>query len=76
MFNNTRKFLSLFRGAFFANLLPMTVYSGPETPLSPAAPKAGKGKGRRGHSQSNAAAHKRAAQKRKGVALNKARHAG
>lgn len=74
MFSKVRKFLTLWSGAFMSNRLPQVLKLSEEG--SPRDfPKAGKGKGRRGHKPSNGAAMKRAAQKRKGVALNKARHA-
>lgn len=77
MFTNARKFLTLFRGAFFANLLPQVVNAGPEITAvtSRNSFRGGKGKGRRSPAAKNAAIHKRAAKKAKGRAINKARHA-
>lgn len=75
MFNNVRKFITLWSGAFMGNRLPMVLNMG-EKQIQRDIPKAGKGKGRRTQKPSNGAAHQRAAKKRKGVAINKARHAG
>ncbi|WP_288078559.1 hypothetical protein [Pseudomonas sp.] len=74
MFNNVRKFLALFSGAFIANRMPQFIDSGPEIHVEQR--RQGKGKGRRSPAPKNAAIHKREAKKRKGRAINKARHAG
>lgn len=74
MFSNVRKFLTLFSGAFFANRMPM-VLNVAEKQADHDTPKVGKGKGRRSPAPKNAAIHKREAKKRKGRAINKARHA-
>lgn len=77
MFNNSRKFINLFRGAFFANLLPK-VFQMKDNEVSeemPSYQRSGKGKGRRSPAPKNSAAHKRASKKAKGRAINKARHA-
>lgn len=77
MFNNVRKFLTLWAGAFIGNRTPRVLSIADEAAIDKSdLPKAGKGKGRRTQKPSNGAAHKRAAKKRKGVAINKARHAG
>lgn len=76
MFTPSKAFLALFSGAFFANLLPRVVIRDVEQATADRElPKAGKGKGRRSHKPTNGAAMQRAARKRKGVAINKARHA-
>lgn len=77
MFTNPRKFISLFSGAFFGNLLPRILHmSTIETPAeTDRRSGSGKGKGRRSPAPKNAAIHKREAKKRKGRAINKARHA-
>nr|DAM52167.1 MAG TPA: hypothetical protein [Caudoviricetes sp.] len=78
MFSNVRKFLTLFSGAFFAHRLPRFVAA----PIAESdegrlrRERSGKGKGRRSPAPKNAAIHKREAKKRKGRAINKARHAG
>lgn len=69
------KFFSLFRGAFFSNKLPQVLKLEAEADEDRSFQKSGKGKGRRSPAPKNAAIHKRAAKKRKGVATNKARHA-
>jgi hypothetical protein len=73
MFNNVRKFLALFSGAFFAKRMPLVVNAGNEIEVEQR--RQGKGKGRRSPAPKNAAIHKREAKKRKGRAINKARHA-
>lgn len=76
MFTPSKKFLALFSGAFFANLLPRVVIRDVEKAVTDEGlPKAGKGKGRRSPAPKNAATHKRAAKKAKGCAINKQRHA-
>lgn len=74
MFSNVRKFLTLFSGAFFANRMPLVVSAAKEIDVEHR--RQGKGKGRRSPAPKNAAIHKREAKKRKGRAINKARHAG
>ena len=74
MFSNVRKFITLWSGAFMSNRLPQVLKIA-DGVAQPDLPKAGKGKGRRSPAPKNAAIQKRAAKKRKGVALNKARHA-
>lgn len=77
MFNNARKFISLWSGAFFGNLLPLVLNKNQiEREDDSFSRSAGKGKGRRSPAPKNAAIQKRASKKRKGVAINKARHAG
>lgn len=73
MFNNVRKFLALFSGAFFANRMRLVVNAEKEIEVEDR--RQGKGKGRRSPAPKNAAIHKREAKKRKGRAINKARHA-
>lgn len=73
MFNNVRKFLALFSGAFFANRMTLVVNAKKEIEVEDR--RQGKGKGRRSPAPKNAAIHKREAKKRKGRAINKARHA-
>lgn len=73
MFNNVRKFLALFSGAFFANRMPLVLNAEKEIEVEQR--RQGKGKGRRSPAPKNAAIHKREAKKRKGRAINKARHA-
>lgn len=75
MFANVRKFLTLWSGAFMGNRLPMVLNMADKPIERDDLPKAGKGKGRRSPAPKNAAIQKRAAKKRKGVAINKARHA-
>ena len=75
MFNNVRKFLALWAGAFIGNRAPLVLNMG-EKAIQDDLPKAGKGKGRRSPAPKNAAIHKRAAKKAKGRAINKQRHAG
>lgn len=78
MFTNPRKFISLFSGAFFGNLLPriLNVAQLESPEATSRRERSGKGKGRRSPAPKNAAIHKREAKKRKGRAINKARHAG
>ncbi|WP_368762014.1 hypothetical protein [Klebsiella pneumoniae] len=73
MFNNVRKFLALFSGAFFANRMRLVVNAEKEIEVEQR--RQGKGKGRSSPAPKNAAIHKREAKKRKGRAINKARHA-
>lgn len=78
MFNNVRKFITLWAGAFMGNRLPqvLNMSKHESTEAIQRRERSGKGKGRRTQKPSNGAAHQRAAKKRKGVAINKARHAG
>lgn len=77
MFTNPRKFISLFSGAFLGNLLPLirNVAQLESDEAISRRDRSGKGKGRRSPAPKNAAIHKREAKKRKGRAINKARHA-
>lgn len=74
MFNNVRKFIALFSGAFIGNRMQL-VLNAAENQADRDTPKVGKGKGLRSPAPKNAAIHKREAKKRKGRAINKARHA-
>lgn len=77
MFTRSKLFINAWAGAFFANMLPQSmVMSKMGDGLDNRnARRVGKGKGRSSPPARNAAAHKRAAKKAKGRAINKARHA-
>lgn len=77
MFTRPAAFLKMWTGAFFGNLMPRVLNMSDELEKEKEQRdrSKGKGKGRRSPPVRNAAAHKRAAKKAKGRAINKARHA-